>query len=97
MSTSPNVPPKLLAAWGDTCCLPTSLAREYAALWNNKATTMKNARTQIERMMKSESLEASFEKRTENAEAAVKNSKLDLQRYIALEKGYRKHRAKDVQ
>ena len=73
----------------DECYLPANLAREYASLWQNRASAFKRTRTSIENIMKGDKVVPSFEAEIEKAEEEVMLFKSEVFNYNNLEKKYK--------
>jgi hypothetical protein len=72
------------------CLLPANLAKEYGATWSQKVSSLKRARTSIEKILNKEKTVEDFESVISNAEDQVKSFKHDLQNYRVLERGYKR-------
>ena len=72
------------------CLLPANLAKEYGAIWSQKVSLLKGARTSIEKILNKEETVEDFESVISHAEGQVKSFKHDLQNYRVLERGYKR-------
>ena len=86
---------------GSEVGLPGNLAREYAALWAKKTSTLKRLRQSIEQALSTCEGEVSaeaakeFRKKIDAAETALETFKNDMQRYKSLDNSYKRDKTKD--